>query len=168
MCPPPSGVPWPHRERGERHIYWGDRGGGPGEQNCHNQCYNNKEAEQGDSWLGHMVPRVSFEFLQELAWHKLKPFHVSGNNGSEKMWFESTFFDWMHFIAECLWLSACIWRYHSKESEHRSEREILKGCLSPPVFVSSDGWSDPRVWESQERRVFVVKFWVSLPALGAG
>lgn len=76
ICPP-SGVPWPHRGRGERHIYWGDRGGGPGEQNCHNQCYNNKEAEEGDSWLGHMVPRVCFEFLQELAWHKLKPFHVS-------------------------------------------------------------------------------------------
>ena len=48
-------------------------------------------------------------------------------------------------------------------------KEILKRCLSPPVFVSSDGWmceGDPQVWKTQERRVFVIKSGVSLSLLG--
>ena len=62
------------------------------------------------------------------------------------------------FVIKCMHMKISFSTPPPKESEHRSEREILKGCLSPPVFVSSDGWSDPRVWESQERRVFVIKF----------
>ena len=59
--------------RGERHIYWGDGGGAPGEQNCCNQCYPNKawgwETLDWAIWLLWIPPGA--------ASHKLGLFHVS-------------------------------------------------------------------------------------------
>ena len=73
------------------------------------------------------------------------------------------------FVIKCMHMKISFSTPHPKESEHRSEREILKGCLSPPVFVSSDGWRVIRGFGSRKKEgCLLIKFGVSLSPLGVG